>query len=129
MHRIGTAAFELMNAITLSKMATQPFNTGRIGYVAAGHEQVAAAAKEIGGVEDRFEFSQDIGDRLAFFGDAKLCIEQLVCQLRLWGSSPARATAEKVLQDRAIRERLEVTTRPNHRRFGYLLPAHEHAVP
>ena len=49
-----------MNAITVPKMATQPFNTGRVGYVAADHEQVAPAAKEIGGVEDRFEFSQDI---------------------------------------------------------------------
>jgi hypothetical protein len=49
-----------MNAITVPKMATQPFNTGRIGYVTADHEQVAPAAKEIGGVEDRFEFSQDI---------------------------------------------------------------------
>jgi hypothetical protein len=48
-----------MNAITVPKMATQPFDTGRIGYVAAGHEQVAPAAKEIGGVEDRFEFGQD----------------------------------------------------------------------
>src|ERR1700687_2415087 len=59
-HRSGTAALDLMNAITVAKMATQPFNTGRIGYVAAGHEQVAPAAQEIGGVEDRFEFSQDI---------------------------------------------------------------------
>src|SRR6202158_2056591 len=59
-HRSGTAALDLMNAITVPKMATQPFNTGRIGYVAAGHEQVAPATKEIGGVKDRFEFSQDI---------------------------------------------------------------------
>ena len=59
-HRIGTAALDLMNAITIAKVATQPFNTGRIGDVAADHEQVAPAAKEIGGVEDRFEFSQDI---------------------------------------------------------------------
>src|SRR5450759_4446745 len=59
-HRIGTAALDLANEITVSKMATQPFNTERIGYVAAGDEQVAPAAKEIGGVEDRFEFSQDI---------------------------------------------------------------------
>jgi hypothetical protein len=49
-----------MNAITVPKMATEPFNTARIGYVAAGHEQVAPAAKEISGVEDRFELSQDI---------------------------------------------------------------------
>ena len=49
-----------MNAITVAEMTTQPFNTGRIGYVAADHEQVAPAAKEIGSVENRFEFSQDI---------------------------------------------------------------------
>src|SRR3982074_3871878 len=66
-HRIRTTALDLMNAITVPKMATQPFNAGRIGYVAADHEQVAPAAKEIGGVEDRFEFSQDIRDRLPLF--------------------------------------------------------------
>ncbi len=49
-----------MNTITAPKMATQPFNAGCIGYVAAGHEQIAPAAKEIGGVEDGFEFSQDV---------------------------------------------------------------------
>jgi hypothetical protein len=57
---IGTAALDLMNTITVPKMATQPFNAGCIGYVAAGHEQVAPAAKEIGGVEDWFKFSQDV---------------------------------------------------------------------
>src|ERR1700751_2368165 len=59
-HRIGAAALDLMDAITVPKMATQPFNTGRIGYVASGYEQVTSAAKEIGGVEDRFKFSQDV---------------------------------------------------------------------
>jgi hypothetical protein len=49
-----------MNAITVPKMATQPFNTRRIGYVTAGDEQVAPASKEIGCVEDGFEFRQDI---------------------------------------------------------------------
>src|SRR5260370_9087226 len=117
MHRIGTAALDLMNAIPVPKMATQPLNTGRIGDVAAGCEQVAPAAKEIGGVEDWFEFGQDIGDRLAFFGDAKLCIEQLVRQLRPRRGGPARAASEIVLQDPTIRERLELATWPNHRRF------------
>src|SRR5258707_12200317 len=128
MHRIGTAALDLMNPITVPNMATEPLNTRRIGDVAAGHEQVAPAAKEIGGVEDWFEFGQDIGDRLAFFGDAKLCIEQLVRQLRPGRGGPARAASEIVLQDRTIGVRLEVATRPSHGRFDDLVADHEHAV-
>jgi len=60
MHRIGTAALDLMNAISVAEVTTQPFNTGRIGYVAAGYEQVASTAKEIGSVENRFKFGQDV---------------------------------------------------------------------
>jgi hypothetical protein len=49
-----------MNTITVAEVTTQPFNTGRIGYVAAGYEQVASTAKEIGSVENRFKFGQDV---------------------------------------------------------------------
>jgi hypothetical protein len=44
----------------IRKMAAQPFSTGRIGHVAADHKQVAPAAKKIGGVKNRFKFSQDV---------------------------------------------------------------------
>ena len=57
---VGITALDLMNAVTVLKMAAQPFNTGRVGHVAADHKQVAPAAKEIGGVKDRFKFSQDV---------------------------------------------------------------------
>ena len=60
MHRIGAAALDLMNAVFVLKMAAQPFKTGRIGHVAADHKKVAPAAEEIGGVKDRFKFSQDV---------------------------------------------------------------------
>src|SRR5213593_4655207 len=63
-----------------------------------------------------------------FFGDAKLCIEQLVRQLRPGRGGPARAASEVVLQDRTIGVRLEVATRPSHRRFDDLVADHKHAV-
>src|SRR5258705_5212468 len=45
-----------------------------------------------------------------------------------WTRETRRAASEIVLQDRTIGVRLEVATRPSHRRFDDLVADHEHAV-
>ena len=110
------------------QIAPQPLNAGEVGDIAARDKQIIAAAHEIGSVEHRLKFIDNVTDRLALLGDGVIRIEQLIRQLRPGGGCPAGAGVEVFLEQRAISITLQLAAAPAGRGFDDLIADHHVAV-
>src|SRR5260370_29602876 len=122
MHRPAALALELMEPqAPVIQVTRQPADPGLVRRIAAGDEQVATAARDVRGIEHRFEFIGDVADGFPWFRNTVACIEQLVGQLRPRRSGPARAIDEVLLEQRSVGVAFEMARTPAAWRFDNLV--------
>ena len=130
MHRPAALALELMEPqASVTEVTPQPADPGLVRRIAAGDEQVATAARDVRGIEHRFEFIGYVADGFPGFRNTVACIEQLVGQLWPWRSSPARAIGKILLEQRSVGIAFKVARTPAGRRFDNLVADDQVKVP
>ncbi len=109
MHRPVAVALELMEPQPpVIEVTPQPADPGLVRRIAANDEQVATAARDVRGIEHRFEFIDHVADSFPRFGNTIACIEQLVGQLWPRRSGPARAISKILFEQRPVGVALEM---------------------
>jgi hypothetical protein len=127
-HRVGAAALDFVDSISLPEVPTKPCDAGGVGDVASGNKQIPPASEEVRGVEHGFKLRENVAHWRTFLRQPDIGIKELIGKLRLWRRSPTGASPEIILENWPIGMRLEVTAWPGHRRFDDFFAYDQHAV-